>query len=168
MRHFLLIIIFLPILIACEKPHAEPEKLDPIYEDLGKEQAKVSAAIKATEKELEGFEKELKQVVPQTGQVKYAQKRVHDTKKKIEKLKQIEEYWKLRVESRKRWAREKYLAAYKEKKPWPQKEEWDEYVMQRKLEAAPRNWDIRERLEQSKLGLSLKGEKPLEEPGSQK
>jgi len=168
MRLFLLIIISLSLFIACDTPHAEPEKLDPIYDDLTKEYGKAQSELKATEKELEGFEKELAAVVPQTGQNRYAQKRVNEAKARIGKLTQTQEYWRLRVESRKKWAREKYLAAYKDKKPWPPKEEWDEYVVQRKLEVAPRNWNIRQRLEQAQLGLNLKGEKPVEDPSAAK
>lgn len=168
MRPFLLIIISFTIFIACDAPHAEPEKLDPIYEDLTREHGKVSNEIKAAAKELEGFEKDLAAVVPQTGQIRYAQKRVSETKAKIEKLTQLQEYWRLRVESRKKWAREKYLKAYKEKKPWPPKEEWEEYVIQRKLQVAPRNWDIKQRLEQAQLGLNLKGEKPSKDHSSEK
>ena len=61
----------------------------------------------------------------------------------------------MRAETRKELDRKSYLAAYKEKKPWPDPSEYDEYKTQRKLEQAPRNWDIRKRLEQAKVGIPL-------------
>ena len=62
----------------------------------------------------------------------------------------------MRAESRKKWDREKYLKAYKEKKPWPDPQEFEDYKIQRKLEVAPRNWDIKRRLEEAGVGIPLK------------
>lgn len=162
MRIFIVFTLILTIL-GCDKPNPEPEKLDPIYSEMEKEASAAGNALKAAEKELEGFEKELAAVVPQTGQIKYAQKRVSETQAKITKLRQMEQYWKLRVESRKVWAREKYLEAYHQKKPWPPPEEFTEYQAQKKLEEAPRAWDLKGRLEQAKLGISLKSREKKEE-----
>ncbi|MEZ0390799.1 MAG: hypothetical protein ACAH59_01195 [Pseudobdellovibrionaceae bacterium] len=168
MRTFLTLTMLLFVFVACDKPQSEPEKMDPIYDDLLKEEGKVKAALSAASKELEGFEKDLAAVAPQTGQVKYAQKRVYETRARIEKLKQAQQYWSLRAETRKKWAREKYLAAFREKKSWPPPKEWEEYKIQRKLEVAPRNWSIQQRMEQSKLGISFNSEKPPGEPEEKK
>lgn len=119
--------------------------------------------LKSLAGQLAGFEKDLAAVVPQTGQIKYAEKRVSETKARIEKLKQLEQYWKLRIESRQKWAREKYLEAYEKKEPWPNPKELEEFLAQRKLESAPRHWDLKQRLEQSKLGIDLK-QKPESAP----
>lgn len=157
MSHKIILLLLLSFFfLGCDKPNPEPEKLDPIYEALQKEAAAANSAFVAAEKELEGFKKDLEAVVPQTGQIKYAQKRVYETEAKVAKLRQMRDYWQLRVESRLKWDREKYLVAYKAKKPWPPPEEFAEYQAQLALERAPRQWDLRQRLDQAKLGMKLK------------
>ncbi len=155
--HLLILCLFGVGLWGCDKPNPEPEKMDPIYEDLLKEAASMNSQVSAAEKELEGFQKELSLVVPQTGQVKYAQKRVYDSQAKLEKLKQMRAYWELRAQSRVKWAREEYMKAYNAKKPWPPPEEYATFKAQLALERAPRQWDLRQRLDQAKLGMKLKG-----------
>jgi uncharacterized protein YhaN len=155
MKHFILFSLLFLVLVACDKPKADPESGDPIYNDLLTEANAVNSQISAAEKELEEFQKALEAVVPQTGQIKYASKRVSETTARIDKLKQMKQYWEMRAESRKEWDRKAYLVAYKAKKPWPDPNEYEQYKLQRKLEQAPRNWDIRERLEQAKIGIPV-------------
>lgn len=153
---FLFLAFFLS---SCDRPVADPELMDPIYSDLVRESKNVDAQVSAATKELEGFEKELAQVTPQTGKIKYAQKRVRETKERLDKLKQMSLYWKLRVESRRAWDQEHSLKAFKEKKPWPPPDEYPEYKAQVALERAPRNWNLKDRLEKAKAGL-----KPIKTP----
>ena len=148
------------LLLACEKPNPTPELLDPIYQDLENELKKAEAEIKSTEKELEGFRLEEKKVQPQTGQIKFAQKRVFETEAKLEKLKQMRTYWLLRKETRQKIARKSYLKAYKEKAPWPDPKEYQDYSLQRKLEQAPLNWNVKRRLEEAAIGI------PIAQPGA--
>jgi Tfp pilus assembly protein PilP len=158
-----MVIFFLFLaLVACDRPNSEPEKLDPIYSDLQKEVQEIKSAITATQKELEGFQFDLAAVEPQTGQIKYATKRVTETQARLDKLKQMQIFWELKVESRVRWVREAYMKAYKKKEPWPQPQEYQTYLAQKKLENAPRVWNLRERLDQAKLGISLKPSKETE------
>ncbi len=152
-------------LTACEKPNPHPETLDPIYSEFEKEAAAAENSAKAAEKELEGFEKDREAVVPQSGQIKYAEKRVSETKARIEKLRQMVQYWKIRAESRKEWAMKSYMAAYKAKKPWPDPKEYEEYKQLRKLEQAPKQWNLKERLDQAKAGISIGGAKGGEHGG---
>jgi hypothetical protein len=155
MRRFITFLFLISVLVACDKPNPTPEANDPIYSDILKEAAETNSAISAAEKELEGFQKDAEAVVPQTGQIKYAQKRVSETTAKIEKLKQMKQYWEIRAESRKDWARQSYLKAYNAKKPWPEPEEYEQYKLQRKLEQAPRNWNIKERIDQARAGVAF-------------
>ena len=148
--------LFLLLSASCSFENSEPERLDPIYSDLEKEFKATSAQIAAAQKELDGFLTELEAVKPQTGQIKYAQKRVSDAQQKLEHLKQMNAFWKLRVASRLAWDREHYLLARKEKTPWPPPEEYKEFKAQMALENAPKNWNLRQRLEQAKLGIKLK------------
>lgn len=143
--------LILTVIVSCDKPNAEPERLDPVYFELEKEASAVEAEIKKAEKDLESFEKDAKLVVPQTGQRKFAEKRVFESRNKLERLEQLKKYWELKLESRKKWDREHYLKAYNKKEPWPDPKEFEEYQIQRKLEQAPRNWDAKRRLEDSKV-----------------
>lgn len=105
-------------------------------------------------KELEGFEKDLSLVAPQTGQIKYAQKRVFEAQDKIAKLEQLEKYWKLKAIERKAFSRRKYLEAYSKKETWPNPQEYEEYLAEKKLIEAPRAWNVKSRLAQEAGSLS--------------
>lgn len=154
-----MLFLFIISVIACDRPDPEPEKHDPIYSDMLNEAKSAEGELKSAEKDLEGFQKDLENAVPQTGQIKFAQKRVFETKERIEKLRQMKDYWELRAESRVKWDRKEYLKAFHKKEPWPDPKEYEEYKMLRKLQLAPKNWDNRKRLEETKLGESLKGGK---------
>ena len=158
MSHKIILLLLASFFLwGCDKPNPEPEKLDPIYEELQKEAASMNSQVAAAEKELEGFKKDLEAVVPQTGQIKYAQKRVYEAEAKLTKLKQLKDYWEMRVESRLKWDREHYLKAYNAKQPWPDPKEYEEFKAQLALERAPKQWDLKQRMEQAKLGMKLKG-----------
>jgi hypothetical protein len=150
-------------LVACDKPNPHPETLDPIFSEFEKEADLAGKAAVAAEKELEGFQKDLEAVAPQTGQIKYAQKRIYETQARIDKLRQLAQYWKIRVETRKEWAQKSYLAAYKEKRLWPDPKEYEEYKQLRKLEQSSRQWNPKARLEQAKMsGSAIQGKAPNE------
>lgn len=75
---YLLLAGFISCLLGCEKPNPNPENLDPIYADIEKNRKAAEADLSAAEKQLEGFRADLEKVVPQTGQVKFARKRVYE------------------------------------------------------------------------------------------
>ena len=155
MQLIIVLLSFSLLLVACDKPNPEPEKVDPIYLDMEKEAAETESQIKTAEKDLEGFQKDLENVVPQTGQIKYAEKRVSEATAKLEKLKQMRQYWEIRLETRKQWDRKQYLAAYKAKKPWPESSEYEQYKIQRKLEQAPKSWNLKKRMEEAGVGINF-------------
>ena len=96
-------------LFGCDRTNPNPESLDPIYADMQKDIASVHGELDAEKKQLEEFNKTLKAVVPQTGQIKFAQKRYFDSKAKIEKLEQQKAYLEMHLESRLKWDHEKYV-----------------------------------------------------------
>lgn len=160
-KHFILIILTVFLLAGCEKPNPHPEALDPIMADIESELKATDSTIKSTEKELEGFQLEEKKVQPQTGQNKYAQKRIYETTARLDKLKQMLQYWELRRESRLKEARRLYMIAYKAKQPWPDPNEFKEYSMQKKLRLAPLGWSVKRRMEEAGVGI------PIKTPGAQ-
>jgi hypothetical protein len=161
--------LFLFSVLACSKPNPNPESLDPIYADLLEMGNSTHAAVEAAKKDLEEHEKEQKDAIPQTGQNKYAQKRVEEALARINKLEQMEGYYQLKAKSRLKEDRISYLKAYKEKKPWPPPEEWESYQAEKRLRDAPKNWDAKERLEQARreYGVDMSfhlGKKPAVAP----
>ena len=150
----LFILLFLA-LSACSKPDPNPELKDPIYNDLNAELGIISASLEAEKVSLKKFEEELEAVVPQTGQIKYAMKRVEDSKSKIVKLEQQKQYLELKIAARKNTAHTEYMKAYNKKETWPDPSEWRNYELEKKLRAAKRTWDVKERMKEAGVGLDI-------------
>lgn len=139
-----ILIIF--TLAACSKPDPNPELKDPIYADIQTKLGAANAALEAEKKKLEGFEKDMEAVVPQTGQIKYAQKRLYESQANITRLEQEVEYLKLKVEQRLKTAQASYKKAYAKKEEWPDPKEYSSYQAEEKLRNAKRSWDVKQRM----------------------
>ena len=138
------------MLFSCNKPEPEPELRDPIYLDL-KSQAELAKKTLADARQtLEIKKVELEKVKPQTGAIKYAQKRYWEAQKEIDGLIQQEKSWQLRLEARQLEAREEYLKAFKAEKPWPSPKYTEDYNREKRLRAESRRWDVNYRLEKFK------------------
>lgn len=150
---FAIIMIVSLGLLGCDKPNPNPELLDPIYEDIQKELGSARAQVATAEKEVEEHKKSVKDAIPQSGQIKYAQKRFFEAQAKLSKAQQMLQYYELRAKSRVKWVKESYMKAYKEKKPWPDPAEWDEYKAQKALEQSSRSWNAKQRIEDAAADL---------------
>ncbi len=148
--------------LGCDKPNPNPESIDPIYSDLSKLHKDAQAQLEARKKDLEGFLVEEKAAQPQTGQVKYATKRVNETKAEINRLKQMVDYYAIKLDSRKEYAFKSYMAAFREKKPWPDPKEFEEYKVQRRLETSSRQWSQKQQIEAQKANLGPKSPEKTE------
>lgn len=133
-------------LMGCNKPDPNPELKDPIYADLNNLKTSAQQAVLAEKKALEGFEQELKDVVPQTGQIKYAQKRVNESREKINRLEQEAKFYELKVESRKREASIAYQLAFRKGESWPDPKEFAAYEAQKRIREGAKTWDSRKRV----------------------
>ncbi|WP_374076517.1 hypothetical protein [Bdellovibrio bacteriovorus] len=151
-KRLLSVTIILFALTACNKPDPNPELKDPIYSDLTASLAATTQALEGEKKTLEEHEQTLKDVVPQTGQIKYAQKRVDESKDRITRLEQEKQYLELKIEARKKSSKKSYLKAFKKGEPWPDPKEWDSYQIEKKLRNAKRTWDVNERLKETGFG----------------
>jgi hypothetical protein len=141
-------LIILVMAVGCSKPNPTPELLDPIYSDIASQVSAVESEIAAEEIKLSENQSAYDNVVPQTGQIKFGQKRVWDSKNRLEKLKQLKKYWEVRKESRKIHSRIEYLKAYNKGKPWPEASEYSQYKAQQKLENNSRSWNVKKRIEE--------------------
>lgn len=158
-KNFYISIIALLFLFAagCEKPHPHPELLDPIYSDMLKMEDEYKKAAESEKKNLEEFELALKNVVPQTGQIKYAQKRYYESLARYERMKQMELYWGVRAKSRKRSDSIEYIKAFNKKEVWPNPDEYKEYKSFKDAQKPIRPWKLEDRM--AELGIDPKVKK---------
>lgn len=154
-RHATLAILALCV-IACNRPMENPESIDPIYLDLIKTQKEFEDLAKSEEKTLEEHREALSRVQPQTGQVKYATKRVEESLARINSLKQEAQYYRLKSEERREEARREYGQAFENDKGWPDPNDYEAYLSVKKLRESPKNWSVEQRFEE----FQIKSPKP--------
>lgn len=117
-------IIFLALVSSCTQKVSNPEYQDEIYKDLVVELDIAKKSLEEEEKNLVSLEQEKKRAVPQTGQIKFTNKKISDSLDRIQTLKQQKLYFEIRLESRAQYARERYAESLKEGgRPWPDLEE---------------------------------------------
>lgn len=145
---------------ACNKPDSNPELKDPVFNDIQADLSVVSTTLEAELKNLQGFEKELAEVVPQTGQIKYARKRVNESKEKINRLEQEKIYLGLKLEARMKESKKSYLKAFKTGEAWPNPNEWESYRTEKRLRNAKRTWDAKNRIQELELEQGKSPEPP--------
>lgn len=153
-----LLLLFLTILsVACNKPDPNPELRDGIYLDFKAQLAEAQKNLAGAQKTLEEHKVTLEKVKPQTGQIKYAQKRYWDAQRQIDKYQQQEKYWRIRIQERERFAKKDYLKAFRQGKTWPDPKEYEEYMVQKRLQTIPPQWNAKERIEQYKRSNASAG-----------
>ncbi|WP_413289476.1 hypothetical protein [Bdellovibrio sp. HCB337] len=148
MKMRFLAILFIAIsLLGCKKPNPTPELADDIYLDLNTRAQSAQKELDSEKKKLEGFKKELAAVVPQTGAIKYAQKRYFESEAKIQKLVQEVKYYELKAAARKKYTKLEYMKAFNEGKSWPLPEEVDAYKTYKTVSVVPHSWNSKKRVE---------------------
>lgn len=148
MYNIVLILLLLATIVGCAKPDPNPELRDPIFTDITSQIASLNQQIESEKNQLKKHEQELAEAPPQTGKVKFALKRVSESKSLIASLDQERKYLEIKIESRKKAARSSYLQAFKEKRPWPEPREWDLYISEKRLRQAKKNWDVKQRIKE--------------------
>ena len=149
MKRFLL--LFLPFLLfSCNKPEENPELSDPLYLEFKSQKDTATKASADTPKTVEDKKADLEKVKPQTGQIKYAQKRYWEAQSALDTLIQQEKYWAIRIQEREAFDRLEYLKAFKAGKPWPDPKEFEEYSTEKRLREARLQWDAKKRIDDFK------------------
>ncbi len=139
LRYF---IIFFSLvgLTACKKPIPDPELMDPIYRDLkalaDSKKKELDEAIKKKESSYTQLLKEK----PNTLDLKLARRDYEKAEGRIVGLEQEARYFEIRAQRRKAEDRVNYLEAFKNDKPWPDKDEYSSWLVNRKLAEAPTTW----------------------------
>ncbi|MGZ3692372.1 MAG: hypothetical protein ACXVAX_12770, partial [Pseudobdellovibrio sp.] len=96
----------------------------------------------AEEKNLAALKIELGKAVPQTGQIKYATKKVRSSEESLNELQQRKLYFEIKAERRKAYVEQRYSESLsKGGRPWPDKEEIEIYKSIAKFNKDKIEWD---------------------------
>ncbi|MCE3009403.1 MAG: hypothetical protein LW875_02170 [Proteobacteria bacterium] len=142
----IILVLFVFLLSACNRPDPNPELRDPILTDLKAKLSATDATIEAEEKLIAEFEAALKGAAPQTGQAKIARKRLSGAVERKNRAQQMKQFYMVRIESRTEEAKREYLKAFEAQADWPSPEEYENYKAQDALLAAPKTWSVKERM----------------------
>lgn len=137
----ILFILTFILTFSCTKVDPTPELQDEIYKDLLVELDVATKELEAEEKNLEKLVVDKEKAAPQSGQIKFANKKVFESENRIAALRQQKQYFEIKVEQRKNIDRNNYLDSIKNGKSWPNKQEVEEYKTTIKLQRDKINWD---------------------------
>lgn len=138
----LIFVAFALFLNSCTPNNTHPEQVDGIYKDLTAELGIAIKALDEEEKKLSGIVKEKELAVPQTGQIKFTNKKIADSLEKINVLKQHKQFFEIKVEQRLHRAQVKYQESLQSGgKPWPDPEEAALYNSVTKFQRDKIAWD---------------------------
>ena len=149
MGYFTLILAIFA-LSACTKADPEAYKRDPILLDYQTQVGALSGQLESTHKEIDSAKKELKASVPQSGQAAQFQKRIYEMEKRADTLEQQIRFFKIHIESRARKAQTDYQEAFKNKKEWPDKQEVESYMAEKRFRMAKMSWSQKDRIQDYK------------------
>lgn len=138
---FLIFVGILSLFLGCNKPDPNPENSDEIYKDLLQELDVATKALESEKKNLEKLEGEFQKVVPQTGQIKFAQKKLYETQATITKLEQQKQFFEIKIERRKADVQARYMEARRGGRKWPDQAEIDGYKAVMKFQREKLEWE---------------------------
>lgn len=142
MTKLITLALFIITLVGCQKTDPTPELRDEIYKDLQVELEIATKALEAEEKNLETLLKERQKAIPQTGQIKYANKKVYDSQERIEQIRQQKTYFEIKIETRKFEVRARYAESLKKGgRPWPDPKEVEMYKTVTEFYRNKINWE---------------------------
>lgn len=140
---FTLIALFLSLsLSSCVQNITNPEQSDEIYKDYIIELGLVSKLLDSEEKNLTQVLVERQSVVPQTGQIKFANKKITDAEEKITILKQQKQYFEIKIDQRARLVKSRYGESLTPSgRAWPDVEELKLYRAVTKFNRDKISWE---------------------------
>ncbi len=142
--------------ISCNRKDPNPEVRDPLYLELQAKLKEAEQELAAAQAQYAEAEANLAKVTPQTGQIKYASKRLWSSAERIIKLQQIVRYFEIKIESQKWRAKEEYLISYYKKTPWPNEKPREDFRAMYKARQIERNWSAKARREELNLPVGRK------------
>lgn len=128
--------------LGCTKVDPHPENRDEIYADLGSELEIATKTLEAAEKNLLLAQEEIKKAIPQTGQIKYATKKLRNAEAFLAEMKQRKIYFDIKRERRRAYVQFRYKESLSsEGRPWPDPKEIEEYRAIVKFNRDKLEWD---------------------------
>lgn len=135
--------LIISLLISCTKPHPEPEKLDPIYNDLVARGVAAKAAAEEKRDEINSIQSELKSLGPRDPTRRKTVENLRRAERQLMVAEQDALFYQIRSESRQAAARDEYRAAFKSGAAWPNPEDFERYKAALSLREGPREWSKR-------------------------
>jgi hypothetical protein len=127
-------------LCACSKEDPNPELRDPIFQDLEKRHADQDKAAEEASKNLGELKIKLEKAEDNSIEKKDIQRDIAKNQKIFNISSQLAHYYKIRTERRKIVDKLVYKEALAAKKDWPDPHEYSDYLVNRRLVEASRNW----------------------------
>jgi|GEM_PF-6944453 len=150
-RKLLLLII---LACSCNKPDPAPWKKDPVYLEIEKKRTALQSSVEAQKTEVKAMRETLKNATPQTGESRNARAKLEKQIAFLEKLNQELRLYTYLQNSRLEISQRGYLESLRNKTAWPPEEEKEEFVLNEEMSAKKRNWNVEERIKQSRLPTS--------------
>ena len=141
--HIFLLILVVSGLSACRSQDPNPELKDPIFQDLSKLRKEYDRKLKEAETTQENNYKELAAAGADGMSLKVARKQLRDNAKKVTLYRQMATYYRIRSERRRVEGRRAYKIAFEKEEDWPKPEEYQNYLVNKRLRMANRSWSSR-------------------------
>ncbi len=132
-------------LSGCKKADPNPELKDPLYQALQAEVAAATADVTAAQSAVTEAEGEIKKVVPQTGQIKYAEKRYWEARNKLTLAEQKKKAVEVQAQMRLWKTRVACLEAFHAGKECSDPAALANYQLDQAVQKSPRNWSVKDR-----------------------
>jgi hypothetical protein len=131
------------LLIGCSKEDPIPEERDPIFKDLEHRQSEHQKTYDEATAKLKELYASLEKAEPNSLEKRDIQRDIAKYKAQALDNEQWARYYRIRTGRRKLVDRLAYKEALGAKKPWPDPSEYSEYLVNRRLVEANRNWNAR-------------------------
>ena len=139
----LCLVICALFIFGCNREDPTPEVRDPIYKDLMAEKKMLEQFREDFIKKIAAAEIELEKSQPRTMERKTAINDLLKEQMNLAKTDQLIEYFDIRTKERYVEARRAYREAFRNKQPWPDKNEFEAYKTNKRLLHASKNWNDR-------------------------
>lgn len=148
-------------LVACKQEDPNPELKDPIYSDLQKRASEFKKGLEEEIKKQTDLKATLHKHEPNSLELKNAQRDLEASLKASLELDQKARYFDIRARRRLYEDRVAYREAFAKGEQWPNPREYSDYLVNMRLQAAPKNWGARVPKLRDRLPSSVsKSEKP--------
>lgn len=138
---YLFFVLILSFFVSCDKKDPNPELSDEIFKDYVQELDVATKALDSEEKLYQGLLDEKRKVVPQTGQIKFVQKKIFESERRMDGLKQQKQFFSIKIELRKSDVRARYKESLAGGRKWPDEEELALYRSAIKFQREKIAWD---------------------------